>query len=114
MSGGFFTQQTQTVVIDEENSVVIRKATFKERQQFIGRNMNISLNDAGKPGIAMDSGGLVAGMMAVCIVSWSGPGFEGRPVTPENIELLPVDVADRIAAAVDKFNEGHRADEKKV
>lgn len=123
----FFTQQTTIVEIDAENRVTIRKLTYAERQACISRSMkitsetklrgkgkqNLLVADANNSAEVMIDGALMAAeQVKACLVSWEGPGFEGRAATPENLMLLPPDIVDMISAAADRFNQGLSDEEK--
>ncbi|HHB12082.1 MAG TPA: hypothetical protein ENK62_02645 [Chromatiales bacterium] len=106
----FFTPQTRVVRIDEENRVTIRKLTYGERQEILSQCMQVSAG-AGEE-VSLDPARMQRMAMHKCIVSWDGPGFDGRPVTPENIDALPAPVVDVIREAVDELNAGLDAAEK--
>jgi len=84
----FFTQQTRVILIDEAHSITVRKPTSAERNQ---------IRDAIMP-VVHDDNQVATRIMAMAprmlIVGWSGPGFEGRPVTAKNIDALPPEVVD--------------------
>jgi len=107
---GFFTQQTRTVQLDEENSVVVRKLTYAERQSVI--DMATTVGASMEPTIHV--GRMKAEMLYLAVVSWAGPDFEGRPATHENIGALPPAIADAIAEAADALQDGLDEDEKKA
>ena len=45
----------------------------------------------------------VAAVVKLAICEWSGPGFEGRGVSKENIEALPLHVIDKIGGEAYAF-----------
>lgn len=94
MAKSFFEAQTKTVQIDDENSIVIRKPKFGERQAAAGR----IVEQVGSNG-AMQSVLLNAEMLKLVITGWAGPGFDGQPVNAEMIDQLPAEVADQVLEA---------------
>jgi len=46
-------------------------------------------------------------------VSWEGAGFDGRPVTAENILALSPEVGQKILQAVEELNAGLSEPEQK-
>jgi len=107
---GFFAQQTKVVKIDDENTVTVRKLTYAERQDVIDKATQVGADMEAQVHV----GRMKAELLYHAVVSWSGPGFEGRPVTPENIGALPPDIADLIAAGADELQSGLADDEKKA
>jgi hypothetical protein len=109
--GFFSTQSTQLVRIDDENTVLIRRLTFGESQQVLSEStvFDIIAEDA-----KLDYAKNQAAKLSRAVVSWEGPGFEGRPVNVENIMALPAEVGRLIVEAVDKLNAGlSESDQKK-
>lgn len=106
----YFTQQTKIVDLGGGNTATVRKLTYAERQNVIDR--------ATKVGSDMDAqihvGRMKLELLTAAIVGWAGPDFEGRPATPENIGLLPPEIADLIAAGADDLQAGLTDDEKKA
>jgi hypothetical protein len=117
---GFFSQQKATVLIDAENSVVVRKLTYGEQQAAMSASMQfeMSMGQDGKSGNTatgkLDPFGMKREELITAIVSWEGPGFEGRAVTRENILALPPEIIDAIQTVVSDLNAGAGADEKKA
>jgi hypothetical protein len=125
---GFFTPQTKVVEIDEDNRVTIRKLTYAERQACISKAMRVTqeakLRGRGKgqqakpalpdesAEILIDPALMAAEQVKACLVSWEGPGFEGRPATGDNLMALPPAIVDLIAAAADDLNAGLSDEEK--
>lgn len=130
---GYFTQQTVVVPIDTDDvttaqdRVTIRKLNYQERQQCISRAMKItseaSLSKRGGKGaratadqttgeVVIDGALLAAEQVAAALVSWEGPGFEGRPATRENLFALPPHIVDRISTWSDELNAGLSDEEK--
>lgn len=100
---GFFSQQQQqeTVRIDAENTVTVRRLAYGESQDVMSRStvMDLITQEA-----RFDFAKNQVLKLQAAIVAWDGPGFEGRPVTLENIEALPAEVGALIAAAVERVN----------
>ena len=104
----FFTPQTKIVTIDDEHSVTLRKLTHGEKQEII------------EAGLKHHTGGEMAMGNAVLsltlykmLIAWHGPGFEGRPVTKENIDALPAEVTDLITQAINDFGTLASAEKKR-
>jgi len=118
----FYTQQRATVVLDAENSVVVRKLTFGEEETAMSASMQFEMSmsqeqaQGGKGNTAtgkLDPFRMKREQLITAIVSWEGPGFEGRPVTRENILALPPEIIDAIRVVVDDLNAGADENEKK-
>lgn len=104
----FFTQQTQVIQIDDLNTVTVRKPTSAERN---------TIRDAIMP-VVNDENQVATKIMAMAprmlITSWSGPGFEGRPVNTKNIDALPPEVVDAtLSVLIPWATEGLAPDLKK-
>jgi hypothetical protein len=109
----FFQRVTKTVQIDEENSVEVRKLNYGERQQCMSKAMKVSAAGDSAAAVNIDAPLLALEMLKFAIVSWNGPGFESRPVTPANIESLPGEVAELLSRSVDSWNQALDDTEKK-
>jgi len=132
---GYFTQQVTVVPIDTDDvataadKVTIRRLTYEERQRCISLAMKVTTETQlqkrkGKGGAAakvvedqtadvvIDGALMAAEQVAACLVSWEGPGFEGRPATRENLFALPPEIVDKISAAADQLNQGLSEQEK--
>lgn len=117
----FFTQQTRVVEIDALNRVTVRKLTYAQQQAVLSAAMTFKMSmQTGQTGQAgqtttgeVDPFRLNSEKLFAAIVSWEGEGFEGRPVTRENIGALPLDVVAIIQAAVDELNADMSDAEKK-
>jgi len=110
----FFTQQTQTVQIDAENSAVVRKLTYAESQTVKSKATSVSVSKVHGEQITIDPFVMQTQMLHLALVSWSGPSFEERPMTKANIDALPSAVADKLAEAADALNKAPDEDEKKA
>lgn len=109
----FFDRQTATVEIDAENSVVIRSLTYGERQRCISLAAKQLVDDLGNESLDIDPGRLALERVATAIVSWDGPGFDGRAVSRANIEALPPEVIDPVTLALGGLGRGASDGEKK-
>lgn len=109
---GFFTQQQQTkvVVIDAENTVTIRKLTYGETQAVLA---DATAFDVVAQDAQFDIAKSQFGKLERAVVSWDGPGFEGQPVTPENLRALPPEIGRVLTQAVEEFNQGLTEQEQK-
>lgn len=106
---GFYTTPTFSVQLDEENTVVVRRPTVGERNKAFARaEANARGNNIGFALVLQQE------LLKAAVVSWSGPGFEGREPSEENIDALPPDVADRIMDEAAQFMEGLTLAEKKA
>ncbi len=102
---GYFSgqQQQKTVELDAENTVTVRRLTFGESQSVLSESTVFDLvTQQGRLDFAKNQ----VAKLSRAIVSWSGPGFEGRPVTAENIAGLPQEVGALIVKAVESINAG--------
>ncbi len=109
----FFTQTTATVEIDQDNSAVVRALTYAERQQCISASTKASVR-GGVESIDIDPARLRLEQLRRAVVSWSGPGFDGRPVTADNIDGLPAFLADLLSETADGLNAEPSHAEKKA
>ena len=108
---GFFSQQQQQLVhIDAENSVMVRRLTFGEAQAVISESTNFDLITQAAD---LDFAKNQVAKLQRAIVSWEGPGFEGRPVTRENIEALPAEVGAIIVKGLHRQNQNRSEQEQK-
>jgi len=107
---GFFQAQTQTVQIDEENTVTIRRLTYGESQAVISESTQF---DPRVQEAKFDFGRNQAARMKRSVVAWHGPGFEGRPLTEENLLALPSKIGEQIMQAIVDLNDGLSGEEQK-
>lgn len=98
---GFFAQQIKTVILDDENSVTICKPSFGQRQTLLS---SVAKGNATTQEVTIDVGKQRQEILCLWVTGWSGPGFEGRPVSRENVLALPLEIADKILEAIDEFN----------
>jgi hypothetical protein len=107
---GFFSEQTRIVEIDAENTVTIRKLSYGARQKAISLVTKVNpITQESTMDIAM----LRIEQLVAAIISWEGPGFMGRPLTRENVEALPTEVAEAIEQGIEAFNAPLSSAEKK-
>jgi hypothetical protein len=106
----FFTPQTKVVALDAQNTVTVRKLTYGERQSIISQCMK---TNAWSQTSELDVALMQRMQLRAAILTWDGPGFEGRPVSPENVDGLPGDIADQIQTGVEELNKPLDETEKK-
>ena len=105
----FFTPITHVITLDDDiHHITLRKLTHGERQEILVKTAKLANGDALVMGIATQGE-----ILKKAIQAWEGPGFEGQPVTPENIDALPAQVADEITEKASAFLEGVSDEEKK-
>ena len=117
----FYDRQTVTVDIDADKTVTIRKLSYGEEQAAMSSAMSFEMEMATRKGQAappakgkLDPFRMKREELLMAIVSWAGPGFDGRPVNKDNVDALPPEIIDIIQTAVDKINGGLSDDEKKA
>ena len=94
--GSFFAEQTQVVDLGDGNSVTLRKLTYGETADLLSASMNAF----GR----IDKVRYNRGQLEKSIVSWTGPGFEGREITPEQVGALSARMGIKLSKAADDFN----------
>lgn len=109
----FFTTTFETIEIDEQNSITVKAPTYGTMQDVQGKSMAVRFDQKGVGVADLDITRMERLTVYSAIVSWDGPGFEGRPVNPENIDALPVFVIDKIKPAIDRLSSPMKAAEKK-
>lgn len=109
----FFDRLTVTVPIDSENSITVTAPTYGQSQEANSKAMLVQVDMNGQGNVTFDTNKLEQLLMRVCIVAWSGPGFEDRKVTPENIDALPTYVLAKIRPAINELTKGMTDEEKK-
>ena len=99
---GFFSQQQQEIVrIDDENTVTVRRLSYGKSQEVLSGSTTLDIvTQEGRFDFARNQ----VLKLEASIVAWDGPGFEGRPVSRENIEALPAEIGALIADAVERIN----------
>lgn len=116
----YFERVTVVVPIDTDDlataqdTVEVRKLNYGERQRAISKATRVKVQGKNQQDIDIDAGLMSMEMLKFAIVRWDGPGFEGQPVTPSNIEALPPEIADKLAEAVDTLNPELSDEEKKA
>lgn len=93
--GSFFDDVLHIVPIDKYHSITLRVLTLEE-QRKLSRIITNSKNMTN-----LDAGSWLAEKM---IVEWKGPKFKNRPVTPENINKLPMNIANLVAEKIQEIN----------
>lgn len=91
---GFFTSTTKVVDLGDGNTVTLRKVTFEQYAEAQGLTTKV-VGD----GLRLDWPRFRAELLKRAVESWEGPGFEGKPPTPENIGALPWEIGDKLADA---------------
>lgn len=109
----FFAIANETVQIDEQNSITIKAPTYGEMQVIQSKAMVVRFDQKGVGGADFDITLMERLLVQNCIVSWDGPGFEGRPVTNENIDALPAFVVEKLKPAIDRLSSPMKSAEKK-
>lgn len=114
----FFSQQTKVVEIDADNRVTVRKLSYGQQQAAMSAAMTFKVQlEAGQAAQLttgnLDPFRLKREELYAAILSWEGAGFEGRPVTRDNIDALPPDVINLVQVAVDDLNTSASDAEKK-
>lgn len=105
----FFQRTVRTVIIDEENSITLRALTYGEEQQVKALAMRTRADFQGNGEMTIDATTLESAAFKLAVVGWQGPGFEGRPVTPENIEALPPWVIDLLKEPLNELRKQNEA-----
>lgn len=105
----FFQRVVKTVVIDEENSITIRALTYGEEQEVKALAMKTKADFKGNGEMSIDATLLERAAFHLAIVGWSGPGFEGRPVTHENIDQLPPWILDMLKEPLNELRAQNEA-----
>jgi hypothetical protein len=110
----FFDRTTIDVEIDQEHTITIQPLTYGEEQDIKQQCMTVR-GRAGQEGgeVSIDAIKMQRLTMQRSIVAWSGPGFDGRPVTPESIEALPVHVLAPVVDVINQMAQGLDDAEKK-
>jgi hypothetical protein len=95
---GFFTTQTKVIDLENGNTVTLRKLAFADMmalwsapELYSGPSETGNLRFNAK-------------LAKLAIASWDGPDFEGRGVSPENIDALPPTVMAKIMAEAAAFS----------
>jgi len=105
----FLAEQTKIVDVDGGNTVTVRKMTFGTRQRILSKHTKLDMQ---AQNVSIDQAMLRFDQLKMNIVSWQGPDFDGYPVSDENIERLPVEIADQLLAEIDEFNTVSDAEKK--
>jgi hypothetical protein len=92
----FYTEQTKTVDLGKGNSATLRKLSYGEVSSIFSA--------CRLPGGEVDGVRYSRMQAEMGLVSWEGPGFEGKPATPENLRALPVRIGRTLAEAAAELN----------
>lgn len=105
----FFTPQTKVIRIDDQNTVTVRRINTAEKEA-----LGIVASQHGKDGEL--AAGVVSTyrLLEMMILSWDGPGFDGRPVSRENIRELPSAITDIVVEQGQQFSMTLTDGEKKA
>lgn len=107
----FFANPTPIVKqLDEQHTVTARKLSFGERQRLTSECM--TFNPLTQD-MDIDYAKFQLESMKKRLAGWSGPEFDGVPCTPENVEKLAPEVADKILGLIDGREDALGDDEKK-
>jgi hypothetical protein len=109
----FFTRQTVTVLIDDENKVFIKKPGVGKRQEIISRASHATIKPDQSQEFTLDPGKLNTEQLCAYIVGWEGPGFDSKPPNRANILELDQDVADKVLLEINKLDQPTSDEEKK-
>lgn len=104
----FFAEQTRVVELDADNRVTLRKLTYGQAREATSRAMRV---DFAKQTPEIDYPLLRAEQLHRAVVSWDGPGFEGREVTAANIDALPTWITDKLIDGLVALDGGAGDDE---
>jgi hypothetical protein len=110
MAASFFDEVTltETVKVDDGHSILVRGLSWAERQLITHVAAVVANGNSHVLGNAMNTEAA-----KFVIVAWEGPKFDGRPVSPANIEALPAWVVDKAIDAAMKLSAPPDEDEKK-
>lgn len=104
----FFSEQTRVIALDDANRVTLRKLPYGAAREASSRAFKVN---PFTQTAEMDYPLLRAEQLRRAVVSWEGPGFDNRPVTPENIDALPTRIVNVLLDAVSELNDGLGEDE---
>lgn len=93
----FFDLPTKTIDLGDGNTVTVRKLTFADSQKV--------WNDKALYDGPSETYGYrySAAVLRLAIKAWSGPGFEGHGVSPENIDALPMSIINQLGSEAVEF-----------
>lgn len=92
----FFDSLTKVVQIDDKNTITLRALTWGEEQAIKQKCMTVSADQSGTANAAIDPIEIELMTFRLAIIAWSGPGFDDRPVTHENIAALPGWIVEKL------------------
>jgi len=93
----FWDLPTKIIDLGDGNSVTVRKLTFADAQKVWGdRSLYEEPAETAPTRYA-------AAVLRLAISAWAGPGFEGRGVSPENIDALPMSIVNQLGSEAVEF-----------
>lgn len=95
---GFFTGQTRTVDLGDGNSITVRKLAFGDMQKLW------SLPELYSGPAETSNQRFGSELTKLAIAAWDGPGFEGRGVSVDNINALPMEVINQVLPVAFELN----------
>ncbi len=93
----FWDLPTKTIDLGDGNTVNVRKLTFADAQKIWDDR---SLYEGAAETAAIR---YAAAVLRLSICGWAGPGFEGRGVSPENIDGLPMTIVNQLGSEAVEF-----------
>lgn len=105
----FFDTETYECEIDAKNKVVLRKLSHGQRKQAVSRSTKV--NPVTQE-VVMDYAVLTLEQLKLAVVSWHGPGFADRPVSPENIEAISGHIGKKIEQAMQEHDTAITGDDE--
>ncbi len=93
----FWDLPTKTIDLGDGNTVTVRKLTFADAQKVWGDK---SLYEGPAETAATR---YAAAVLRLAISAWAGPGFEGRGVSPEHIDALPMSIINQLGSEAVEF-----------
>lgn len=110
----FFTRQSKTVLIDDENKVFIKRPGVGKRQEIISRASHGIIKADQSQEFVLDAGKMQTEQLCAWIIGWEGPGFDGLKPERKNILELDQDVADKVLEAINEADQPLSDAEKKT
>jgi hypothetical protein len=95
---GFFTTQTKVIDLDGGNTVTLRKLAFSD-MMALWSSAELYSGPSQTTNVRFN-----AKLAKLAIASWDGPDFEGRGVSPENIDALPPQIMAKIMEEAASFS----------
>ena len=93
----FWDLPTKTIDLGNGNTVTVEKLTFADAQRIWGdRSLYEGPTETAATRYA-------AAVLRLAVCAWAGPGFEGRGVSPENIDALPMTIVNQLGSEAVEF-----------